>query len=46
VITVVGAHAEGEIGDVITGGELSPPGTTMMEKMAFERQFDHIRSRV
>jgi proline racemase len=44
VITVVGAHAEGEIGDVITGGVLPPPGATMMEKkLAFERQFDHIR---
>lgn len=44
VITVVGAHAEGEVGDVITGGVLPPPGTTMMEKkLAFERDFDHIR---
>ena len=44
VITVVGAHAEGEVGDVITGGVLPPPGATMMEKkLAFERQFDHIR---
>ena len=44
VITVVGAHAEGEIGDVITGGVLPPPGATMMEKkLAFERQLDHIR---
>lgn len=44
VITVVGAHAEGEIGDVITGGVLPPPGASMMEKkLAFERDFDHIR---
>jgi trans-L-3-hydroxyproline dehydratase len=44
VITVVGAHAEGEIGDVITGGVLPPHGATMMEKkLAFERQLDHIR---
>ena len=44
VITVVGAQAEGEVGDVITGGVLPPPGATMMEKkLAFERQFDHIR---
>lgn len=44
VITVIGAHAEGEIGDVITGGVMPPPGGTMMEKkLAFERQFDHIR---
>ena len=44
VITVVGAHAEGEVGDVITGGVLPPPGATMMEKkLAFESQSDHIR---
>lgn len=44
IITVVGAHAEGEIGDVITGGVLPPPGATMMEKkLAFERGFDHVR---
>src|SRR5215471_7030403 len=44
VITVVGAHAEGEIGDVITGGVLPPPGATMMEKkLAFARQLDHVR---
>jgi trans-L-3-hydroxyproline dehydratase len=44
VITVVGCHAEGEVGDCITGGILPPPGETMMEKkLAFERDFDHIR---
>lgn len=44
VITVVGCHAEGEVGDVITGGVLPPPGATMLEKkLAFERDFDHIR---
>src|SRR5262245_54421669 len=44
VITVVGAHAEGEIGDVITGRVLPPRGATMMDrKLTFERQFDHIR---
>ena len=44
LITVVGCHAEGEVGDVITGGVLPPPGATMMEKkLAFERDFDHIR---
>ena len=44
VITVIGCHAEGEIGDVITGGVLPPPGATMMEKkLAFERDFDPIR---
>jgi proline racemase len=44
VITVVGCHAEGEIGDVITGGVLPPAGSTMFEKMqAMERHHDHIR---
>ncbi|MGE5512665.1 MAG: proline racemase family protein [Bacteroidota bacterium] len=44
IITVVGCHAEGEVGDVITGGVLPPPGATMLDKkLAFERDFDHIR---
>lgn len=43
-ITVVGCHAEGEVGDVITGGVLPPAGATMMDKkLAFERDHDHIR---
>lgn len=43
-IQVVGCHAEGEIGDVITGGVLPPEGATMMERMiAMERDHDHIR---
>lgn len=43
-ISVVGCHAEGEVGDVIVGGVLPPAGATMMEKkLAFERDFDHIR---
>ena len=32
MITVVGAHAEGEIGKVITGGVLPPPGDTLLEQ--------------
>lgn len=44
MITVVGCHAEGEIGDVITAGVSAPNGTTMMErKLAFERDYDHVR---
>jgi trans-L-3-hydroxyproline dehydratase len=44
VITVVGCHAEGEQGDVITGGVLPPPGATMMDKkLAFERDYDDVR---
>jgi len=44
VISVVGCHAEGEVGDVVTGGVLPPPGATMFEKMrAMERDQDHLR---
>ncbi len=44
VITVVGAHAEGEVGDVIIGGVLPPAGATMFERMrTMEREHDHIR---
>ncbi len=44
VITVVGCHAEGEVGDVITGGVLPPAGKTMLDKMlTMEREHDHIR---
>ena len=43
-IQVVGCHAEGEVGDVITGGVLPPPGATQFERMrAFERDHDGIR---
>ena len=43
-ISVIGCHAEGEIGDVIIGGVLPPSGATMMERMiAMEREHDHIR---
>ena len=44
IIAVVGCHAEGEVGDVITGGVLPPPGVTMMDKRnAFARDHDDIR---
>ena len=33
MITVVGAHAEGEVGRVITGGVLPPGGATMFERL-------------
>ena len=43
-ISVVGCHAEGEVGDVIVGGVLPPKGATMYEKMrSMEREHDHIR---
>jgi proline racemase len=44
VISVVGCHAEGEIGDVIVGGVLPPAGATMYEKMrTMERDHDDVR---
>jgi proline racemase len=44
LISLVGCHAEGEVGDVIIGGVLPPPGRTVFEKMRnMERDFDHIR---
>lgn len=33
MVTVVGAHAEGEVGRVITGGVVDVPGATMLDKM-------------
>lgn len=32
-VTVYGAHAEGEIGRVVTGGTLDVPGATMIDKL-------------
>ncbi|PXA86918.1 hypothetical protein DMC47_33675 [Nostoc sp. 3335mG] len=44
VITVVGAHAEGEVGRVITGGVIAPRAATMFERQqAFIREQDHLR---
>ena len=44
MLSVVGCHAEGEVGDVIVGGFLPPPGATMFDRMrAMERDFDHVR---
>ncbi len=44
VISIVGCHAEGEVGDVIVGGVLPPPGATMFERMsAMQRDQDPLR---
>lgn len=44
MINVVSAHAEGEGNDVITGGVLDVPGTTMFEKMTWlQNEGDELR---
>lgn len=44
-ISIVGVHAEGEIGDVVVGGVLEPPGcSSMYEKLVYFRdKADHTR---
>ncbi len=42
-VTVIGAHAEGEVGRVITGGVLDVPGRTTLEKLSYLRQNDNLR---
>ena len=43
-ISVVGVHAAGEIGNVIVGGVLPPPGATVFEQMqALQRDGDALR---
>jgi proline racemase len=43
-LSVVGCHAEGEVGDVIVGGVLPPPGATMFERMrTMQHNYDHVR---
>ena len=39
-MTVVGAHAEGEVGRVVTGGVLPPPGDTLFEQREYLRTRD------
>jgi proline racemase len=44
MITVVGAHAAGELNEVITGGVLDVPGRSMFEKMQYlETKDDFLR---
>jgi trans-L-3-hydroxyproline dehydratase len=42
-ITVVGCHAGGEIGNVVVGGVLPPPGDTVFERMVALRADDSLR---
>jgi proline racemase len=43
VITVVGCHAGGEVGNVVVGGVLPPPGATVFEQMQALRADDSLR---
>lgn len=44
LITVVGAHAEGEVGRVITGGVFPPKGASMFERMTtMEKESSWVR---
>ena len=44
VIHIVGAHAEGEVGDVIVGGVAPPPGATLWEQSRFIANDGRLRS--
>ncbi|QMV02388.1 hypothetical protein GHV40_13255 [Devosia sp. D6-9] len=44
VIHIVGAHAEGEVGDVIVGGVLPPPGETLWEQSRFIAHDETLRN--
>lgn len=43
-IHVISAHAEGEVGDVIVGGVLPPPGETLWEQRSFIAQDQTLRN--
>src|ERR1700749_4608114 len=43
LFTVVGCHAGGEIGNVVVGGVLPPPGATVFEQMQALRADDSLR---
>jgi proline racemase len=42
-LTVVGCHAGGEVGNVVVGGVLPPPGATVFEQMQALRADDSLR---
>jgi len=43
-IHVVSAHAEGEVGDVIVGGVMPPPGDTIWEQSRWIAQDQTLRN--
>ena len=46
LVTVIGCHAEGEVGRVVTGGVLPPPGETIFEQMQWLQRDDRLRKRL
>lgn len=42
-LTVIGAHAEGEVGRVLTGGVIDVPGSTTLKKMEYLQKHDDLR---
>ena len=42
-VTVIGAHAEGEVGRVLTGGVLAVPGDSTLEKLQYIQANDELR---
>lgn len=42
-VTIVGAHAEGEVGRVLTGGVMDIKGTTTLEKLEYLQAHDDLR---
>ena len=42
-ITVVGCHAGGEVGNVVVGGVIAPPGESVFERMVALRADDRLR---
>lgn len=44
IIHVIGCHAEGEVGDVITGGVAPPPGETIWEQARWIAKDDRLRN--
>lgn len=45
-VSVIGCHAEGEVGDVIVGGVVPPPGETLWEQARWIASDGHLRDLV
>lgn len=46
IVTVIGCHAEGEVGRVITGGVLPPPGESVFAQKQWLEAHDTLRKRL